>query len=170
MVEGLAECRLRPDRRLHGNDFRAAYRSDSLLNGSGQIVGLLQFDGTPPVTSPITKVWPGCRDHPAKCAADGFSGIPTHNGGEVESFPRHRDGDFDGDEFVCRDCLRSRTAWQLARHLNRMGHGQSGQTIELFMVYPRRRRRRGCRQIWQQMAGRVSRSSTPRAMTMPGPV
>ena len=28
-----------------GKDFRAAYVPDSSLNGSGQIVGLLQFDG-----------------------------------------------------------------------------------------------------------------------------
>lgn len=68
-----------------GKDFRAAYVPDTTMTGSGQIVGLLQFDGyysndiayyesqagLPGVT--LTNV-----------LLDGFNGVPTGSGGDVE--------------------------------------------------------------------------------------
>ena len=68
-----------------GKDFRAAYVSDSSLNGSGQIVGLLQFDGY--TASDITYY----ENHAglpsitlSNVLIDGASGNPSGSGGEVE--------------------------------------------------------------------------------------
>jgi uncharacterized repeat protein (TIGR01451 family) len=68
-----------------GKDFRAAYVPDSSLNGSGQIVGLLQFDGY--TASDITYY----ENHAglpsitlSNVLIDGASGNPSGSGGEVE--------------------------------------------------------------------------------------
>jgi subtilase family serine protease len=68
-----------------GKDFRAAYVPDSSLNGSGQIVGLLQFDGY--TASDITYYenkagLPGVTL--TNVLIDGASGNPSGSGGEVE--------------------------------------------------------------------------------------
>ena len=68
-----------------GKDFRAAYVPDSSLNGSGQIVGLLQFDGY--TASDITYYenqagLPGITL--SNVLIDGASGRPSGSGGEVE--------------------------------------------------------------------------------------
>ena len=68
-----------------GNDFRAAYVPGVTLDGSGQTVGLLQFDGYH--ASDITDY-----ETPAGLPAvtltnvllDGFDGTPSGTGGEVE--------------------------------------------------------------------------------------
>jgi len=68
-----------------GNDFHAAYAPDSTLNGSGQIVGLLQFDGY--TASDITYyVSQAGLPSPtlSNVLLDGFDGNPTGSGGEVE--------------------------------------------------------------------------------------
>ena len=68
-----------------GNDFRAAYVPGSPLTGTGQIVGLLQFDGY--TASDIT-YYESANSLPSVTLSnillDGFSGTPTGNGGEVE--------------------------------------------------------------------------------------
>ena len=68
-----------------GKDFRAAYVPDSSLAGSGQIVGLLQFDGY--TASDIT-YYESQAGLPSitlsNVLLDGFSGNPTGSGGEVE--------------------------------------------------------------------------------------
>src|SRR3984885_3802010 len=68
-----------------GKDFRAAYVPDSSLNGSGQIVGLLQFDGY--TASDIT-YYENLAGLPnitlSNVLIDGASGGPSGSGGEVE--------------------------------------------------------------------------------------
>jgi hypothetical protein len=68
-----------------GDDFRTAYVSGTTLTGTGQSVGLLQFDGYS--TSDITyyETQTGRPNVPiTNVLLDGFSGAPTGNGGEVE--------------------------------------------------------------------------------------
>ncbi|MGA2240633.1 MAG: protease pro-enzyme activation domain-containing protein [Verrucomicrobiota bacterium] len=68
-----------------GKDFRAAYVPDSSLNGSGQIVGLLQFDGY--TASDIT-YYENQAGLPnitlSNVLIDGATGNPSGSGGEVE--------------------------------------------------------------------------------------
>ena len=68
-----------------GKDFRAAYVPDSSLNGSGQIVGLLQFDGY--TASDIT-YYENQAGLPSitlsNVLMDGATGSPSGGGGEVE--------------------------------------------------------------------------------------
>ncbi|MGO8765423.1 MAG: protease pro-enzyme activation domain-containing protein, partial [Limisphaerales bacterium] len=68
-----------------GKDFRAAYVPDTSLNGSGQTVGLLQFDG---YTSNDIAYYEQKNGLPAvtltNVLLDGFGGRPTGDGGEVE--------------------------------------------------------------------------------------
>jgi uncharacterized repeat protein (TIGR01451 family) len=70
-----------------GNDFRNAYVPGTRLNGSGQTIGLVQFDGY--LTSDINEyeTLAGRTNIPLQnILIDGFSGVPTSNngGGEVE--------------------------------------------------------------------------------------
>jgi len=68
-----------------GKDFRAAYVPDTTLTGSGQSVGLLQFDGYTPadITDYVTQA--GLPAVPLQnVLVDGFTGQPTGDGGEVE--------------------------------------------------------------------------------------
>ena len=68
-----------------GNDFRNAYAPGTALNGSGQKVALVQFDGY--AASDITQynVLAGIPSVPlTNILLNGFSGIPTGSGGEVE--------------------------------------------------------------------------------------
>jgi len=68
-----------------GNDFRNAYVPGTLLNGSGQTVALVEFDGY--LTSDINQYENlfGRTNVPLQnVLLDGFSGVPTGNGGEVE--------------------------------------------------------------------------------------
>ena len=72
-----------------GNDFRNAYASGSTLDGSGQTVALVQFDGY--LASDIV-AYENLTGRPnvalQNVLLDGFSGLPTGNafapGGEVE--------------------------------------------------------------------------------------
>ena len=68
-----------------GNDFRTAYVPGVTLTGSGQTVGLLQFDGY--TASDIT-YYESKAGLPAvpltNVLLDGYNGVPTGNGGEVE--------------------------------------------------------------------------------------
>ncbi|MGA2247936.1 MAG: immunoglobulin domain-containing protein, partial [Verrucomicrobiota bacterium] len=68
-----------------GKDFRAAYVPDTTLSGSGQAVGLLEFDGY--TASDITYYENSAHLPNAplqNVLLDGFSGNPTGEGGEVE--------------------------------------------------------------------------------------
>lgn len=68
-----------------GNDFRAAYVPGSPLNGSGQTVGLLQFDGY--TASDITYYESNAGLSSitvTNVLLDGVSGLPSGGGGEVE--------------------------------------------------------------------------------------
>lgn len=68
-----------------GNDFRAAYLPGVSLNGAGQTVALVQFDGY--LVSDITAYENQAGIHAVTLTnvlLDGFSGTPTGNGGEVE--------------------------------------------------------------------------------------
>ncbi|MGA2677804.1 MAG: protease pro-enzyme activation domain-containing protein [Sedimentisphaerales bacterium] len=68
-----------------GNDFRSAYVPDSLLTGSGQIVGLLQFDGYFPADILNYEYLAELPDVPlSNVLIDGASGFPSLSGGEVE--------------------------------------------------------------------------------------
>jgi hypothetical protein len=68
-----------------GNDFRSAYIPGSALTGSGQTVGLLQFDGY--TASDIT-YYENQAGLPSVTLSNvllnGFDGLPTGSGGEIE--------------------------------------------------------------------------------------
>jgi len=68
-----------------GDDFRKAYVPGSALNGSGQIVGLVQFDGYLASDIVVYENMAGRTNIPLEnVLIDGFSGVPTGTGGEVE--------------------------------------------------------------------------------------
>ena len=68
-----------------GNDFRAAYVPDTSLNGSGQIVGLLQFDGYTASDITYYETQAGLPNITlSNVLIDGASGNPSGGGGEVE--------------------------------------------------------------------------------------
>ena len=68
-----------------GLDFRAAYVPNTTLNGSEQVVGLLQFDGYTPSDITYYESKAGLQNVPLQnVLLDGFSGSPTGDGGEVE--------------------------------------------------------------------------------------
>lgn len=68
-----------------GGDFRAAYVPDTTLNGSGQIVGLLQFDGYSPSDITYYETRAGLSNVPLQnVLIDGATGAPSHTGGQVE--------------------------------------------------------------------------------------
>ena len=61
-----------------GKDFRAAYVPDTSLNGSGQVVGLLQFDGYTASDITYYESQAGLPSVPLQnVLLDGFSGSPT---------------------------------------------------------------------------------------------
>lgn len=68
-----------------GADFRAAYVPGSLLTGTGQSVGLLQFDGYTASDITYYETKAGLPSVTlSNVLLDGFSGLPTGTGGEVE--------------------------------------------------------------------------------------
>ena len=68
-----------------GNDFRAAYAPGVTLTGAGQVVGLLQFDGYTASDITYYESQTGLPNVTlTNVLLDGFSGVPTGNGGEVE--------------------------------------------------------------------------------------
>lgn len=74
-----------PSGTFMGKDFRAAYVPDTALDGSGQAVGLLQFDGYSATDIAYYESVAGLQSIPLQnVLLDGFSGFPTGTGGEVE--------------------------------------------------------------------------------------
>jgi len=70
---------------FQGNDFRAAYLPGTTLDGSGQVVGLLEMDGYTAGDIAYYESLAGLPSIPlSNVLLDGFSGSPTGNGGEVE--------------------------------------------------------------------------------------
>lgn len=68
-----------------GDDFRRAYVPGATLNGSGQTVALVQFDGYLASDISSYESLAGRTNIPLQnVLIDGFSGAPTGNGGEVE--------------------------------------------------------------------------------------
>lgn len=68
-----------------GNDFRAAYVPGTSLRGSGQSVGLLQFDGYTPGDITNYEAIAGIPSVTlSNVLIDGFNGHPSGSGGEVE--------------------------------------------------------------------------------------
>jgi hypothetical protein len=73
-----------PDGGYMGQDFRNAYLPGSTLNGSGQIVGLLQFDGYNPSDITTYEGLAGLPNIPLQnVLLDGFNGSPGANNDEV---------------------------------------------------------------------------------------
>jgi uncharacterized repeat protein (TIGR03803 family) len=69
-----------------GNDFRAAYAPGVAMTGSGEVIGLLQFDGFTPADITYYKNLAGLPNVPVSAVLlDGFNGQPSGNGGEVEA-------------------------------------------------------------------------------------
>ena len=75
-----------PSSNFMGKDFRAAYAPGVALTGTGQTVGLLQFDGytTSDITYYETKAGISPQVPLTNVLLDGFDGTPTGTGGEVE--------------------------------------------------------------------------------------
>ena len=74
-----------PNTGYMGTDFRTAYAPGVTLTGSGQTVGLLQFDGYTASDITYYETKAGLPAVPlTNVLLDGFSGTPTGNGGEVE--------------------------------------------------------------------------------------
>jgi uncharacterized repeat protein (TIGR01451 family) len=68
-----------------GDDFRRAYVPGTTLNGAGQTVALVQFDGYFASDIALYETLAGRPNVPLQnVLIDGFSGTPTGNGGEVE--------------------------------------------------------------------------------------
>ena len=68
-----------------GNDFRNAYVPGTSLNGSGQTIALVQFDGYLASDISAYESLAGRPNVPLQnVLLDGFGGAPTGNGGEVE--------------------------------------------------------------------------------------
>ncbi len=68
-----------------GSDFRAAYVPNTVLDGSGQVVGLLEFDGYLPSDIAYYEQAAKLRNVPLQnVLIDGFSGNPSGTGGQVE--------------------------------------------------------------------------------------
>jgi subtilase family serine protease len=68
-----------------GKDFRAAYVPDTSLTGTGQTVGLLEFDGYTAGDITYYEGQAGLSNVTlTNVLLDGFSGNPTGDGGEVE--------------------------------------------------------------------------------------
>ncbi len=68
-----------------GNDFRNAYLPGGTQNGSGQTVALVQFDGYFASDIAAYASLAGRTNIPLQnVLIDGFNGLPTGNGGEVE--------------------------------------------------------------------------------------
>jgi uncharacterized repeat protein (TIGR01451 family) len=68
-----------------GDDFRKAYVPGTTLNGSGQTIALVQFDGYLASDISAYETLAGRTNVPLQnVLIDGFNGAPTGNGGEVE--------------------------------------------------------------------------------------
>jgi uncharacterized repeat protein (TIGR01451 family) len=68
-----------------GNDFRNAYVPGSSLNGAGQTLALVEFDGYAASDIQEYETMAGRTNIPLQnVLLDGFTGVPTGNGGEVE--------------------------------------------------------------------------------------
>lgn len=69
-----------------GNDFRAAYVPGTTLTGAGQKIALVQFDGYVANDIALYAQQAGLASVPSltNILLNGFSGIPTFTGGEVE--------------------------------------------------------------------------------------
>lgn len=68
-----------------GDDFRNAYAPGTTLNGSGQAIALVQFDGYLASDIAAYESLAGRTNIPLQnVLLDGFPGVPTGNGGEVE--------------------------------------------------------------------------------------
>ena len=68
-----------------GDDFRRAYVPGTTLNGAGQTVALVQFDGYLASDIAAYETLTGRPNIPLQnVLIDGFSGVPTGNGGEIE--------------------------------------------------------------------------------------
>jgi uncharacterized repeat protein (TIGR03803 family) len=73
-----------PDGAYMGNDFRAAYVPGTALNGSGQVVGLLEFDGYFRSDIVAYETQAGLTNVPLKnVLLDGFNGVPGSANVEV---------------------------------------------------------------------------------------
>ena len=74
-----------PSGSYRGNDFRAAYVPGTPLTGSGQNIALVQFDGYLASDIALYEQRAGLPSVTLQnILLNGFSGIPTGNGGEVE--------------------------------------------------------------------------------------
>ncbi len=83
--EALPNAGSAPGGAYMGKDFRTAYAPDTTMTGAGQTVGLLQFDGYTASDITYYENLAGLPNVPlVNVLLDGFSGSPTHSGGEVE--------------------------------------------------------------------------------------
>lgn len=74
-----------PNGNYIGNDFRNAYVPGTSLNGSGQKIALVQFDGYLASDINAYETLAGRTNIPLQnVLIDGFNGLPTGSGGEVE--------------------------------------------------------------------------------------
>ena len=74
-----------PSGTYRGTDFRKAYVPDTTLNGSGQVVGLFQFDGYTASDITYYESQAGLPNVPLQnVLIDGATGGPSYTGGEVE--------------------------------------------------------------------------------------
>ena len=73
-----------PGGNYRGNDFRNAYVPGVALNGSGQIVGLVEFDGYYPGDITTYEAQAGLPNVPLQnVLVDGFNGVPSTNANSV---------------------------------------------------------------------------------------
>jgi hypothetical protein len=136
-----------------GNDFRAAYVPDSSLTGSGQIVGLLQFDGYTASDITYYESQAGLPNITlTNVLIDGASGNPSGDGGEVEV-------SLDIEMAISMAPGLSEVVVYIAPNpspwedlLNRMATDNLAKQLSCSWYWPGGTARPTCDQIFQQMA------------------
>ena len=142
-----------PSGTYRGKDFRAAYVPDSSLNGSGQSVGLLQFDGYTASDITYYENQAGLPNIPlSNVLIDGASGGPSGSGGEVEV-------SLDIEMAISMATNLSRVIVYMAPNpspwedlLNRMANDNLAKQLSCSWYQPRGGANPTADQIFQQMA------------------
>ena len=136
-----------------GKDFRKAYVPDTTLDGSGQVVGLLQFDGY--TASDIT-YYENLAGLPSvtltNVLIDGATGNPSHTGGEVEV-------SLDIEMVISMATNVSKVVVYMAPNpspfvdlLNRMATDNLAKQLSCSWYVPNGTAEPAAEQIWQEMA------------------
>jgi subtilase family serine protease len=136
-----------------GKDFRAAYAPGVTLNGAGQVVGLVQFDGYSAIDIAFYEARAGLPSVTlSNVLIDGASGGPSGDGGEVEV-------SLDIEMAISMATNLTQVMVYMAPNgspwediLNRMANDNAAQQLSCSWYEPGKSADPTCDQIFQQMA------------------